>query len=66
MTTYRIGDRVVVTHHAHTGAWTGTVVNAHPADDRMQYAVRPDSADPQHPGYTIEAQNMAPAETGGA
>lgn len=66
MTTYRIDDRVTVTYATHTGTWTGTVVDAFPSGDRLTYAVRPDGADPEHPGYTVEADQMAPAGKDGA
>lgn len=63
MSTYRIGADVTVTHDTHGNTWTGSVVNAFPAGDRLIYAVRPDGAGPEHPGFLVEDEQMVPAET---
>lgn len=62
MTAYRINDQVTVTHDTHGNTWTGQVVNAFPAGDRLIYAVRPDGAGPEHPGFPVEDEQMALVE----
>lgn len=61
MTTFRLRDRVYVTHDAGASTWTRSVVNAFPFGDRLVYAVRPEGAGPEHPGFLVEAGHVAPA-----
>lgn len=60
MNTYRLNTHVYVTHDTGAGIWFGTVVNAHPAGDRIIYTIR-DGNGGDHGG--IEAAHMAPADT---
>lgn len=56
MSTYRLNTHVYVTHDTGGGVWFGTVVNAHPAGNRVVYTVR-DGNGEDHSG--IEAERMA-------
>lgn len=62
MSTYRLNTHVYVTHDNGDGIWFGTVVDAHPAGDRIVYTVR-DGNGEDHSG--IEAERMAQDLTDG-
>lgn len=63
MSTYRLNTHVYVTHDNGTDIWFGTVVDAHPAGNRIVYTVR-DGNGNDHSG--IEAEQMAPAGQDGS
>lgn len=67
MTTYRIGDRVIVTHDTTSGGrtFTGTVTNAWPAGSELTYAVRPDGVGRRRPDTQANASQMGPLDEGG-
>lgn len=63
MSTYRLNANVYVAHDNGNSIWFGTVVDAHPAGNRIVYTVR-DGIGNDHSG--IEAEQMAPAGQDGS